>query len=251
MWGSFCDLAMAGGPPHKGKLLEPGSPAEIGAATQRYAEVAEEICRGVRLTTDFRQSNSSVPGWISVDVRTPTSSEWLVRAIAMENISVRSEGKLLYLPAGPAYRIEKEIKNVITALAKTSHYWVEHVPLEQDWAIADLFALMAERLPLLQPALAGFGFDAASHEALCRRIVDAVTPATGLHRSKDRYAGWLGFECPDVPSAIWIMRALVASNILSRREETTLFVPVNPGSDPEGIHVSSLLIQTHGLAGYA
>ena len=24
MWGSFCDLAMAGGPPHKGTLLEPG-----------------------------------------------------------------------------------------------------------------------------------------------------------------------------------------------------------------------------------
>ena len=24
MWGSFCDLAMAGGPPHKGALLGPG-----------------------------------------------------------------------------------------------------------------------------------------------------------------------------------------------------------------------------------
>ena len=23
IWGSFCDLAMAGGPPHKGTLLEP------------------------------------------------------------------------------------------------------------------------------------------------------------------------------------------------------------------------------------
>ena len=31
IWGSFCDLAMAGGPPHKGTLLEPGSRAEIDA----------------------------------------------------------------------------------------------------------------------------------------------------------------------------------------------------------------------------
>ena len=29
IWGSFCDLAMAGGPPHKGTLLEPGRRDEI------------------------------------------------------------------------------------------------------------------------------------------------------------------------------------------------------------------------------
>ena len=26
IWGSFCDLAMAGGPPHRGSLLEAGRP---------------------------------------------------------------------------------------------------------------------------------------------------------------------------------------------------------------------------------
>ena len=31
MWGSFCDLAMAGGPPHKGMLLEPGTDVDIDA----------------------------------------------------------------------------------------------------------------------------------------------------------------------------------------------------------------------------
>ncbi len=31
MWGSFCDLAMAGGPPHKGMLLDPGTEREIDA----------------------------------------------------------------------------------------------------------------------------------------------------------------------------------------------------------------------------
>src|SRR5580692_3336767 len=29
IWEGFCDLAMAGGPPHKGKLLEPASKDEI------------------------------------------------------------------------------------------------------------------------------------------------------------------------------------------------------------------------------
>ena len=48
IWGSFCDLAMAGGPPHKGTLLEPGTEAEIDAQFDRYDEVAEEICRGIR-----------------------------------------------------------------------------------------------------------------------------------------------------------------------------------------------------------
>ncbi len=29
IWGSFCHLAMAGGPPHKGKLLEPAHREDI------------------------------------------------------------------------------------------------------------------------------------------------------------------------------------------------------------------------------
>ena len=51
---------------------------------------------------------------------------WLLRAIVVENVSVRREGATLFLPAGPGYRVEKEIKNVITAVAKTHHYWAEH-----------------------------------------------------------------------------------------------------------------------------
>ena len=54
IWESFCDLAMAGGPPHKGALLEPGSPAEIEAQPDRYQEVTDEICRGVSMVTDLQ-----------------------------------------------------------------------------------------------------------------------------------------------------------------------------------------------------
>jgi sirohydrochlorin cobaltochelatase len=36
----------------------------------------------------------------------------------------------LLLPAGPQFRLEAEIKNVVTAVAKTYHYWKEHMSYE-------------------------------------------------------------------------------------------------------------------------
>jgi sirohydrochlorin cobaltochelatase len=38
----------------------------------------------------------------------------------------RRDERILYLPAGPAFRLEHESKNVITVVAKTHHYWREH-----------------------------------------------------------------------------------------------------------------------------
>jgi len=52
---------------------------------------------------------------------------WLVRAIVVENVAVRSEGSALDLPAGPDFRLEKEIKNAVAVIAKTCHYWLEHM----------------------------------------------------------------------------------------------------------------------------
>jgi sirohydrochlorin cobaltochelatase len=71
----------------------------------------------------------------------------------MENVSARFEGMVLNLPAGPGYRLEKEIKNVVTVIAKTCHYWLGHTSAVQHRAIADLFAKMALESPLIQPAL--------------------------------------------------------------------------------------------------
>ena len=42
-----------------------------------------------------------------------------------------------------------------------------------------------------------------------------------------------------------MMRALVASNVLSRREGTVLFVPVNPSTDPRGTMVADAVARTH------
>ncbi len=249
IWGSFCDLAMAGGPPHKGRLLEPGSREENGAHAEQYLAVVTEICRGIFMVAELAAGRSTVPGWVRVNCPNQGMAEWLTRAIVMENVSVRYEGAaLIELPAGPHYRLEKEIKNVITAIAKTSHYWVEHMWSAQQRRISELFREMSVQAPLIQPAVIGYGFDADTHRVLHAKIGDTIFQKSGLLASRLQYAGWLGVECSSVRMAIWIMRALVASNIMARREETTLFIPVNPASDPDGDTVVQSLLQIHEFA---
>ena len=230
IWGSFCDLAMAGGPPHKGTLLEPGTQAEIDAAFDRYDEVAEEICRGIRMVTGLRAYVAPDPGWICVTCHGDAMAGWLLRAIAMENVAVRRRGAILELPVSPHFRLEKEIKNVITVIAKTCHYWLGHIPDEQRQAIGDLFNAMAAESPLIEPDLARPA--SPRSRELASSIAAQIQRSTGLPPSSETYPGWLGLECPSVRFAVWTMRALVASNVLSRREDTVLFVPVNARDRP-------------------
>jgi hypothetical protein len=246
IWGSFCDLAMAGGPPHKGRLLEPGTQADIDAAFDRYDEVAEEICRGIRMVTGLRAYVAPDPGWICVTCQGDAMAGWLVRAIAMENVAVRRRGAILELPVSPHFRLEKEIKNVITVIAKTCHYWLGHIPEDQQRAIGELFTAMAAESPLIDPDLSSA--DSAKSRHLVSRLAEQIHRATGLEPSPQRYPGWLGVECPSVRLAVWMMRALVASNVLARREGTVLFVPVNPTTDPRGIVVADAVVRTHRCA---
>ena len=250
IWGSFCDLAMAGGPPHKGTLLEPASQEEIDAHPDRYRDVTAEICRGIRMVADLAVEPSPIPGWVRVDCDRQVTAGWLVRAIVMENISAHADGAALYLPAGPAYRIEKEIKNVITVIAKTCHYFADHLWSGQQRDIADLFAKTEAVCPLVQPPVLGHGFDQKRHGALSVRMADAILQATGLARSGREYAGWLGVQCPGVRTAVWMMRALIASNILARREGTVLFVPVNPLTDETGGIVTRALTDINRVAAF-
>lgn len=244
IWGSFCDLAMAGGPPHKGRLLEQGRQADIDADAERYGEVTDEICRGIMMTALLDTQVSPVPGWIRVTCLSEAMAGWLLRAIVMENVAARASGMMLDLPASPHFRLEKEIKNVVTVAAKTSHYWLEHMPRSQQRAIASLFATLAAESPLVQPALAADEDDDAADA-----LAAAIDRGTGLRASNRRSTGWLGVECRDVRSAIWMMRALVACNVLARREDTVLFVPVNRAVDPGGALVARSLARVYQLAG--
>jgi sirohydrochlorin cobaltochelatase len=126
MWQGFCELALAGGPPHRGTLLEAVSPDEVLADLERHAEVLAELARGLRMVTGLVAVLDGPRGWIGLRCDDEEMAIWLMRAIVVENIMVRREGAVLFLPAGPRFTLEGEIKNVVTAVAKTHHYWVEH-----------------------------------------------------------------------------------------------------------------------------
>jgi hypothetical protein len=246
IWGSFCDLAMAGGPPHKGALLGPASQRDIDAQPHRYREVIDEICRGITMVTGLAAQPSPVGGWVRVTCESEGMAGWLLRAIVMENVAARAEGATLDLPASPSYRLEKEIKNVITVIAKTCHYWTGHMWQAQHREITDLFAGMAVGAPLIEPAPAGTDIDALTSTSSA--IATAIHERTDLPIAEQRYAEWLGIECPTVRAAVWMMRLLVASNILSRREGQALYVPVNPVTDPGGETVVRCVMRVHGFA---
>jgi sirohydrochlorin cobaltochelatase len=127
IWGSFCELALAGGPPHRGTLLEPVSPETIAAAPERHQQVLAELERGIRMITQLPVLANKSPGWIGIQCKNEEMALWLLRAIIVENVSVRREDDVIYLPAGPDFRLEYEIKNIITVVAKTHHYWTEHI----------------------------------------------------------------------------------------------------------------------------
>jgi cation diffusion facilitator family transporter len=126
IWTDFCDLALAGGPPHRGSLLEPVNPAAVEIDPEGYERVVSKLERGIRMVTGLPIVRSATLGWIGMECDSEEMALWLLRAIVAENVSVRREEKVLYFPAGPDFRLEKEIKNVITVIAKTTHYWKEH-----------------------------------------------------------------------------------------------------------------------------
>ncbi len=127
MWGGFCELALAGGAPHRGTLLEPIHEADVEANPERYAWVLSEIERGIAKVTGLSVVQSPVPGWIGMQCNDDEMAIWMLRAIIVENVTVRREDDVLWFPAGPDFRLEQEVKNIITVVAKTNHYWQEHI----------------------------------------------------------------------------------------------------------------------------
>jgi hypothetical protein len=67
-----------------------------------------------------------LPGWIAIPCESRAMAVWLATAIALENVEARAEGDRLLLPAGPGFRLQDEVKSIITVTAKTHHYWTLH-----------------------------------------------------------------------------------------------------------------------------
>ena len=123
MWTSFCELALYGGPPHRGR--ESALRAPNGAA-RSDDDMLAEMRRGIWETTGL-YAEPAAPGWLAITCDSPTMAAWLCAAIILENVDARVEDDRLLLPAGPGYTLKNEVKSIITVVAKTHHYWQAHV----------------------------------------------------------------------------------------------------------------------------
>lgn len=133
MWESFCGLARDGGPPHRGTLLTASAGEDV--ATERYQATAAELIRGIAAVSGLRATHGE-PGWLAVSCPSAAMAAWLAEAILAENVAARACGAQLLVPVAAHYTLKGEIKNVITAVAKTTHYWHAHLPAEARDALA-------------------------------------------------------------------------------------------------------------------
>ena len=120
------DLALSGGKSYRGDLLEAVDPAECLAEPERYAEVVAEIGTGIHTITGLSIVESNVPGWVGIQCDGEEMAIWLVRAIIVENIMVRREADVLYVPAGPQFTLKEEILSIVTVVSKTWRHWIMH-----------------------------------------------------------------------------------------------------------------------------
>jgi sirohydrochlorin cobaltochelatase len=130
MWSDFCGLALFGGPPHR------GSDATLSAATDDCGQSAGslsaivEISRGIWETTGL-DTEAAGPGWLAIRCESPRMAAWMCAAIILENVDARCDGDRLLVPASESYTLEDEVKSVITVVAKTHHYWTDHLRRRQ------------------------------------------------------------------------------------------------------------------------
>ena len=138
MWDSYCVLALDGGPPHRESMLCAPTQPDVGSEGYRFA--VKEIVRGIREVSGLR-AEAAAPGWIGVECASASMAAWLVEAINEENVQAFAAGQRLFVPAGDDFTL-------ITAVAKTTHYWREHLPAEvkQTLAVQAQMALFKRRL---------------------------------------------------------------------------------------------------------
>jgi len=129
MWDSFCVLASAGGPAHRAIMLEPE--AGVRVESQGFQAAASEIIRGIFLVSGLRAEMATAePGWIAVDCPLNGMADWVADQAVQENVHFRADGNRLLVPCGEHWTATGEIKNVITVVAKTTHYFADHIPAE-------------------------------------------------------------------------------------------------------------------------
>ena len=237
IWTTFCHLALAGGPPHRGQLLEPVSLQQVQSSPESYAAVVAELERALGLCVDLPLSSERPPGWIGLQCDDEATASWLVRAIVAENVIARHQGATLFVPAGPHFRVEKEIKNVVVCVAKTCHYLFDHLePEQQPTGQARL---------LLRPTLPDEIAAAREvYEQAASRLQQEIQQSTGLITLRSEAPGWIGVKCANEEGAVWLLRAVAVEDILVRRLDSTLYVPVDIRTDDGSCDAHDLIAKT-------
>lgn len=133
MWDSYCVLATEGGPAHRETMLHWVDGTD--PTSHKYQGVLAEIVRGVKDVSGMEARSAEQAGWVAVETDSTGMANWLAEKIVAENVEARNDGKLLLVPIAEHYTLKGEIKNVVTVIAKTSHYWREHLATEVKWAM--------------------------------------------------------------------------------------------------------------------
>jgi len=126
MWTGFCELALYGGPPHRGADNPVEVSTEDDGQPMTMNDMIMEIRRGIWETTGL-YSEPAPPHWMAVTCKSRRMAAWMCAAIILENVDARVEDDRLLLPAGPGYTLKDEVKSIITVVAKTHHYWQAHL----------------------------------------------------------------------------------------------------------------------------
>lgn len=126
MWQTFCELALYGGPPHRGEdsallvsEVEHEAPTEVN-------DIVLEIKRGIWETSGL-YAEPAANNWMAVTCDSRRMAAWMAAAIILENVDARCDEERLYVPASPDFNLKVEVKSVITVVAKVHHYWQAHI----------------------------------------------------------------------------------------------------------------------------
>jgi sirohydrochlorin cobaltochelatase len=125
MWTGFCELALYGGPPHRGEANALVEASPDAAATPDFNAIAE-IRRGIFETTGLF-SERAEPGWLAITCGSRKMAAWLAATIILENVEARFDEERLLVPAHESFTLKNEVKSVITVVAKCHHYWQAHI----------------------------------------------------------------------------------------------------------------------------
>jgi len=109
------------------------------------------------------------------------------------------------------------------------HCWTSHGPARQDQSI---FTPLLYPLTYCQNSLTE-----SDYQLLVTPMAGSLSQISGWDCDPARYYGWIGVMCPSVEATVWLLRMLIVSGIMVRREESTLYLPTGNGTAPQAAQV--------------